>query len=165
MRKELIRTLILIALYVLLGNARSIEENPFIPGASIAVNMIVPITAGILFGKKCGFFVGILGTLLNSFTPAGSIFEILAILPHGIMGYAAGLMKQRYASPIAASAILVGHVLNIVMFSLYTASTGTVLLEPSMLMNSQFWFGIISESIVDVIAIMILIGVYRVGFE
>ena len=98
--KWLSRLAILIAVYILLGNSRSIQPNPFIPGAIIAVNMIVPVIAGILFGSWTGFLVGIFGTFLNSLTPAGSFFEFLAVLPHGIMGFLAGYFSGKLPSPI-----------------------------------------------------------------
>jgi uncharacterized membrane protein len=93
---------VLILLYVLMGNSRAIQENPFIPGAIIAVNMIVPVVGGILFGRACGFWVGLIGTALNALTPAGSLFEVLAIIPHAAMGYTAGQLSGRVPTPFPA---------------------------------------------------------------
>ncbi len=151
--------LILIMLYVLLGNARSIEENPFIPGANLAVNMIVPVLAGILFGPKAGAIVGFLGTAANTLTPAGSVFELAAILPHTLMGSSAGLLRNKLASPFVALTLLVGHILNIVSFVFFR------LIQPELLRQLTFWIGILYETFYGVIAIVIITMLYRLGIE
>ena len=73
-QRDVSQVVLPVILYVLLGNARSIQPNPFIPGAVIAVNMVVPVLTGILFGRVPGLLVGLLGTLLNAVSPAGSLF-------------------------------------------------------------------------------------------
>ena len=134
--KWLLRLVIMIAVYILLGNSRSIEPNPVISGATIAVNMIVPVIAGILFGRWTGGLVGVIGTFLNSLTPAGSFFEFLAVLPHGVMGFLAGYFKDKLPSPILAFALVIGHILNIFMF------TVSGMLSVSSLMNITFWYAL-----------------------
>jgi uncharacterized membrane protein len=161
--KKVINEAIVVAvfsvLYVLIGNARSIHENPFIPGAVIAVSMIAPVLAGILFGKRVGFFVGIIGTTLNYFSPAGSIFELLSIIPHGIMGLSAGYLKERFATPLAALALVVGHALNTLAYISFD------LIPKNTLSNPQFWSGILYEIFVGVIAVTLITSIYRLGSD
>lgn len=157
--KWLLRLLILIIVYVLLGNSRSIQPNPFIPGAIIAVNMVIPVIAGILFGSWTGFLVGIFGTFLNSLTPAGSFFEFLAILPHGIMGFLAGYFRGKLPSPILSLSLIIGHLLNIFMFTI------SDMLPIASLMNITFWYALAYEGFIGIITILVIIGIYRIGFE
>jgi len=146
-------------LYLLLGNARSIQPNPFIPGAIIAVNMVIPVLTGILFGRVPGLLVKLLGTLLDAISPAGSLFEFLSIVPHGIMGWVAGQFREKYPTPIVACSLIVGHGLNILMYVLFGLLSFTPLLHPT------FWYGLTYETFAGVIAVTILAGIYRVGFE
>lgn len=146
-------------LYVLIGNAHSIHNNPFIPGAVIAVNMVVPVLAGILFGKRAGFFVGIIGTTLNYFSPAGSLFELLSIVPHGIMGLSAGYLKERFSTPIAAFALVIGHALNTIVY------IGFNLIPRDTLGNPQFWSGMAYETFIGIITITLIASIYRLGIE
>jgi len=155
--KWLLRVLVLVLLYFLLGNARSVQENPFIPGALIAVNMIVPVLAGILFGRGTGLSVGIFGTLLNAVGPAGTIFEFLAIVPNGIMGYAAGYFKV--PSPVLAFSIIIGHLLQIFAYVIFAV------LPMSALASLNFWYGLIYETFVGVIGVIVIVTIYRMGFE
>src|SRR3970282_671328 len=103
-------------------------------GSIIAINMVVVVIAGILLGPRMGALVGFVGTLLNAIiSPAGSqSFEFVAVIPHTIMGYVAGLLG-RVNQIVAAFAILVGHGLNIVGFLLvgllpFSAVAGAALL-------------------------------------
>jgi len=146
-------------LYVLLGNARSIQPNPFIPGAIIAVNMVIPVLTGILFGRVAGLLVGLLGTLLNAVSPAGSLFEFLSIVPHGIMGWVAGYFRERAPTPILACAVIIGHGLNILMYVLFGV------LSFAALLHLAFWYGLAYETFAGVIAVTILAGIYRLGFQ
>jgi len=155
----LLRVLVLILLYLLLGNARSIQENPFIPGAVIAVNMIIPVIAGILFGKWAGLAVGIFGTFLNSLTPAGSFFEFLSVLPHGVMGFSAGHFKGRFLSVIVMLSLVIGHILNIIMFISFKVMPITLLL------NVSFWLALAYEIFTGAVAIIVIVALYRICFE
>lgn len=146
-------------LYVLIGNARSIHENPFIPGAVIAVSMIVPVLAGILFGKRVGFFTGIIGTSLNYFSPASSIFDLLSIIPHGIMGFSAGLLKERFSTPLASLSLIVGHATNTVVYINFG------FIAKDTLSNPEFWSGIAYETFVGIITITLITSIYKLGLE
>src|SRR5512143_2661188 len=151
-QRDVCQVVLPILLYFLLGNARSIEPNPFIPGADIAVNMVIPVLTGILFGRVPGLLVGLLGTLLNAISPAGSLFEFLSIVPHGIMGWVAGHFREKFPTPIVACSLIVGHGLNILMYVLFGSLAFTSLLGPS------FWYGLAYETFAGVIAVTILAG-------
>jgi uncharacterized membrane protein len=156
-KNELFKTVIFVALYVLLGNARSVQENPVVPGAVIAVNMVVPVLAGILYGRGQGLLVGFFGTLLAAFSPIGSAFEIAAIIPHSIMGFLAGYFKDKAPTPIVACTLFIGHLLNIIMFVLFS------LLPISLVADGQFWMGLLYETFIGIVTIMILKGIITLG--
>lgn len=155
----LLRTSLPIAIYLALGNARSIQPNPFIDGAVVAVNMIVPVVTGALFGRYCGLCVGLIGTALNALSPAGSTFESLAIVPHGIMGFCAGWWAEKFGSAAAPLALILGHLLNIAMFVLFRQMASAQLAEP------VFWLGLGSEAFAGVIASNVIVSLYRLCFE
>src|SRR5207249_1573924 len=127
---------VLAALYVVLGQVVKFLPNPMVPGAIIALNMVVVVISGILLGPRAGALVGLIGTGVNGFfTPAGNAYERFAILPHTIMGLSAGLVGRR--SAVAGSlTILVGHVLNIVAFIL------AGLLPASDIIGKVFLYGL-----------------------
>ena len=157
-KKEFLQIAVLSILYVLIGNGRSIQPNPFIPGAVIAVYMVVPVVGGILFGCRVGFFVGIFGTLLNALSPAGSAFEFASIIPHGIMGMAAGCLRGKFPTPFVALTLLIGHILNIVAYLL----TGLIVF--SVLRDIHFWYGLSYEAFVGIMTVYVIATVYRMGF-
>tara|TARA_Y100000310_G_scaffold135066_1_gene133949 strand:- start:309 stop:806 length:498 start_codon:yes stop_codon:yes gene_type:complete len=156
-KKESFQIVIFVALYVLLGNARSVQENPLVPGAVIAVNMVIPVLAGVMYGRGQGLMVGFLGTLLNAFSPAGSAFELAAIIPHACMGFLAGYFKDKAPTPIVACTLFVGHLLNIIIFVLVG------LLSISLVADSQFWLGILYETFIGIVTIMLLKGIITLG--
>ena len=158
-KREILTIIVLIVLYLLMGHARSVQQNPCIDGATIAVNMIVPVIGGILFGARVGFCAGILGTLLNALTlpyPACS-FERLAIVPHGIMGFTAGWFREKLPYPLLTGSLMVGHLLNLLFFTIF----GLITVET--ITNIALWFGIAYETITGAIAIIIIVSIYRLG--
>lgn len=154
LKKIFISIIILTTLYVLLGNVPAIQKNPIIPEAVVAVNMIIIVLSGILFGKRTGAIVGFLGTLINALI-TGSSFEYFAILPHTIMGYFAGFFKERTNNILASLSIIIGHALNIVSYLVIG------ILSISNFQNSDFWLGIIYETIFGIISIIILAYLYE----
>ncbi len=157
------RTFVFVVLYVLIGNARSIEVNPFFPGAIIAVYMVVPVIAGMLFGMRTGLLVGLIGTAVNAgiyqtYDPDRAVFEALAILPHGIMGMTAGWLRGKLPTPFIAPSVIVGHLLNLVAFLIAGK------MEFSALSDGQLWLALAYESFLGVITIIVMITVYRLGF-
>jgi len=149
------QSLVLIILYILLGNSRSVQPNPFIPGAVIAVNMIIPVIGGILFGKRVGLLAGFFGTLINA-ALTGSVFEYIAIIPHSIMGFVAGYYMKKLPSPALSFSILIGHGLNIILFLAFK-------LIPSL--SIWFWYGLAYESFAEILGIIVVTTLYKMIFE
>ncbi|MDQ7848928.1 MAG: ECF transporter S component [Armatimonadota bacterium] len=148
---------VLAALYVVIGQfVTPYLRNPMVPGAIIAINMVVVVVAGILFGPTAGALVGFVGTLINAlFSETGSrAFEFGAVIPHTLMGLAAGLIA-RANQPLAAFAIVVGHALNIAVF------LAAGLLPLSQVAVTIFWSGLLVETVVDLVVIWILVAALR----
>lgn len=158
-KKFAVTSFLLIIFYLLLGNARSVKQNPFIPGAVIAVNMIVPVLAGKLGGKRMGAFVGFFATLLNALSPAGSVFEFAAILPHTIMGYVAGSISKSQPIPIVALTLIIGHAFNLLSFIAFG------LMQFSVLQNLFFWYGLTYELFYGIITIIIIYFIIQLAFR
>jgi LytS/YehU family sensor histidine kinase len=164
--RDCLRITILILLYVLIGNARSIDINPFLPGAMVAVNMIVPVLGGILFGPRVGLMVGLFGTLFGAllWDAAGrseaAQYEYLAIVPHAVMGYVAGYLRTKVPTVIVSSTLIIGHVLTIAMVVLFIDEIGTPLLGERLL-----WYSIGYDVFAGMIAVTILAMIYRIGTQ
>lgn len=143
------------ALYVIIGQFVRLIPNPMVPGAIIALNMVVVVIAGILLGPAAGALVGLVGTAVNGFmTPAGNPFERAAVIPHAIMGLAAGLIGAR--SVVAGSlTIIIGHVLNILVFVLIG------LLPIAAVTVAVFFVGLAFETAVDLVVILIAVPLLK----
>lgn len=145
---------VLAALYVVVGQVVRFIPNPMVPGAIIALNMVVVVIAGILLGPTAGALVGLIGTAVNGFlTPAGNPFERWAVIPHTIMGLTAGLAGRSLL--LGALTIIVGHVLNILIFILVR------LLPVNEVTTALFIYGLTFETIVDVIVILVTVRLLR----
>ncbi len=148
---------LLAAVYVIVGRfVTQFLPNPMVPGAIIAINMVVVVIAGILFGPTVGAFVGLVGTLVNAvLSPSGSrAFEFAAIIPHTIMGLTAGLLA-RINWAVAAFAIIVGHLLNILVFVLVK------LLPVNQMALTIFSVGLLVETVIDLIVIWLVVALLR----
>ncbi len=145
---------VLAALYAVLGQVVRFIPNPMVPGAIIALNMVVVVIAGILLGPVPGALVGLIGTLVNALSPAGNPFEFAAVIPHGIMGYAAGLARR---SPVVLGAltIIVGHALNILAFVV------AGLLPANQVTATVFSVGLLVEVVIDVVVISLAVPLLR----
>jgi uncharacterized membrane protein len=122
--------------------------NPFVPSANIALNMIFPILAGYLYGPISGAMAGFLGTGLSALL-GPDMYDAMSILPHTLMGAAAGLAGASRSQFPAALTILIGHALNILFYwrfdLLVIGHINTLLL------------GLVTESTIGVVAITLLI--------
>jgi uncharacterized membrane protein len=124
--------------------------NPMVPGAIIALNMILPVLAGYFYGPWSGVIVGGAGTGIAAVL-GGSVFNYLAIIPNAIMGGVAGWSGRFRSEFLTASTILVGHALNMLVYigagviTIPAEKSGTTLL------------GLAAEAMVDIIAIVLLI--------
>lgn len=145
---------VLAALYVVVGQVVRFIPNPMVPGAIIALNMVVVVIAGILLGPVAGALVGLIGTLVNALSPAGNPFEYAAIIPHGIMGLAAGLAR-RAPVVLAALAIIVGHLLNVTAFIL------AGLMPLNQMTATVFSVGLLVEIVIDVVVISVAVPLLR----
>ncbi len=147
---------VFIFLYILLGQANSIVSNPMIPGAVVAVNMIIIVIAGILFGKEVGLIAGLMGTTINAVimgNSPGANFEYASIIPHLIMGWSAGKIKEKNGLFVSSLAIIIGHVLNIIAYLI----TG---LMKTTDINLIFWKGLGYEAVFGIISIVIISWLY-----
>jgi uncharacterized membrane protein len=141
--------------YVAIGQFVHLIRNPMVPGAIIAVNMVVVVIAGIILGPEAGAAVGLLGTAANAFlTPAGNPFERAAIVPHMVMGAAAGIAGRR-STFSGALAIMVGHALNVAVFVI------SRLLPASTMRGALFFSGLLFEIVVDVVVILFAVPLLR----
>jgi uncharacterized membrane protein len=145
---------VLAALYVVLGQVVRFIPNPMVPGAIIALNMVVVVIAGLTLGPAAGALVGLVGTLVNAASPAGNPFEWAAVIPHTIMGITAGLAR-RAPLVLGALTIIVGHVLNIVAFII------AGLLPGNQVTATIFSAGLAIEVVIDVIVITIIVPLLR----
>lgn len=153
--RPLVYGVIFAAAYVILGQFVSHIRNPMVPGAIIAVNMVVVVISGILFGPVVGGFVGAMATATNGFlTPAQNAFERAAIGPHTLMGIAAGFAGRRSVFA-GALTVMVGHALNVSMF-LFTG-----LLQVADVTGALFFSGLLFEIVVDVVVVLFAVPLLR----
>jgi len=153
---NIIKIFVFILLYVLLGYVNSYVPNPIVPEAIVAVNMIIIVIAGILFGKEVGLIVGLMGTLINAVimgNSSGADFEYASIIPHLIMGWTAGKLREKNGLFISSLAIVVGHALNKIAYLI-------VGLMKTADINSVFWKGLGYEAILGIISIIIISWLY-----
>jgi uncharacterized membrane protein len=143
------------AVYVAIGQFVHLIRNPMVPGAIIALNMVVVVAAGILLGPAAGAAVGLLGTGINGFyTPSGNPFERAAIVPNILMGTAAGFAGRR-STFTGALTVLVGHALNVFVFVVRG------LMPASTMRGPLFFSGLLFEIVVDVVVIMFAVPLLR----
>jgi len=154
-RRSIIQILVVSILYVLLGNARSIQPHPFFQGTDLAVTMIIPVIAGILFGWRVGLVSGVIGSILQYFSPGGSFLDLYRLIPNAIMGFTAGHLK--FSPVFAAFTIALGNIIIIILFLISNIISIHVLSIPS------FWFGFFYEIFIEYVAILLIVNVYRLG--
>ena len=146
---------IFILIYVLLGNARSAYTNPFIPEWEMTVTIIVPVIAGILFGRYIGLSVGFFGSLINSFSPAGTLLDSLNILPFSVIGFLAGYWNKRSSLSILSVIIILGHILRMILLLISGVIPWTYPF------HFDFWAAIGFESIIGMISVVLLASIYE----
>lgn len=145
---------VLAAVYVVIGQLVRFIPNPMVPGAIVALNMVVVVIAGILLGPAPGALVGLVGTFVNAISPAGNSFEWAAIIPHTVMGLTAGVVGRRNLF-VGALTIIVGHILNIIAFIV------TGLLPLTQMAAAIFSIGLLTEVVIDVIVILVAVPLLR----
>jgi uncharacterized membrane protein len=122
--------------------------NPIVPSANLALNMIFPVLAGYFYGPISGAVAGAIGTGLSALI-GPDMFDMVSILPHAVMGCAAGAIGGTRSQFKAALTIIIGHLLNIFFYwrvdLITTDRFGTLFL------------GLITETTIDLVAIILLI--------
>jgi signal transduction histidine kinase len=145
--------------YVGLGQVVDSIPNPMVPNAILAFNMVVPVVVGYFDGPLSGTLVGLLGTTLNFLVKlpisGADLYEVVAILPHTLMGAAAGFLARSRSRINTALTIIIGHTLNICGFLL------SGLLDLSRIWDTVFWTGLIAETMINLILIMFAISAIR----
>ncbi len=145
--------------YAGLGQVTHFIPNPMVSEASLALNMVVPVIIGYFGGSVAGAAVGLLGTTLNYLVKiplyGPDTYELVAILPHTVMGAVAGWRALGHTRIGTALTVVVGHGLNIAGFLLVG------LLPFMVLKDTSFWTGLLTETMVDIILIALFIGLQR----
>ncbi|MGC9357514.1 MAG: sensor histidine kinase [Anaerolineae bacterium] len=136
--------------------------NPMVPDASLALNMVIPIIAGYFGGSLTGGLVGLLGTLFNFLIKyflyplsGPDWYELVAVIPHALMGMAAGAPLLRQTRIGTASTVIIGHGLNILGFLLAD------LLDVETIREPIFWAGLLTETVVNIIIAAFVISLVR----
>lgn len=153
------RSMIGLTIFTLLYPALSFfvdyVPNPMVPGAIIALNMIVIVLAGYFYGPWSGAVAGGMGTALSALIRV-SMWDGLAIFPHIIMGFAAGWVFNKYRSEfLSALTVIIGHILNMLFYvrlELLTISPDDI---------GVTLLGLATEITIDVVAIILIIALFK----
>jgi uncharacterized membrane protein len=154
MQKRLLGITAFTLAYPVLESVVQYIQNPMVPGAIIALNMILPVLAGYFYGPWSGAVAGGAGTGIAAVF-GGSIFNYLAIIPNAVMGGVAGWTGKFRSEFLTASTILVGHTLNMVVF----IGTGVIVIPAEKAGTTLL--GLAAESMIDIVAIVLLILVLK----
>jgi signal transduction histidine kinase len=143
--------------YIALGFLTQYLPNPMVPEAILALNIVVPVIVGFFTGPINGAMVGLFGTGGNFgaqfFLTGPDWYEAAAILPHTIMGAAAGYAARRGNRMGAALTVIIGHLLNLLSFAVWG------LLPLALMFRADFWTGLTAEITVDLILIALATAV------
>jgi len=142
---------VFILLYPLVALAFRNVPNPMVPGAILAFNMIFPVLAGYFYGPFSGAVSGATGTAISALL-RGSPFDTLSIIPHLIMGLAAGWSGKYRSDLLSALTIIIGHVLNLIVY----AQWGLLKVSPGWLGPAAL--GLAVEATIDVVAIVLIMA-------
>jgi len=134
--------------------------NPMLPGASLALAMVIPVVAGALRGPREGALVGFGGTLLalvfHQALFGFNAFEACGLAAHPVMGACAGLLARRTRHRIVPGlAILLGHGLNLAAYTLFH------LMPVEQLKTPVFLTALLAESAVDLILYSLTFSLIR----
>lgn len=155
--KAWIKTILFIGMYILVANGRTVHFNPYIPDQVIAFNVIFIVIAGITSGKYVGLSTGFFATVLNVLTPAGSAVELVNIIPFTIMGYVAGILKDKVPLAISALTISIGYVFGELLYLLFGFQTMDVFL------TTDYFLGIGVEILLGWMSIIIVTTIIRLA--
>jgi|GEM_PF-1408902 len=138
-------------------------ENPVIPDEGLlALDMVLPLIAGILFGPIAGLTVGIFGPgatwLLALLLEPGFDHQLLlgTILPLAGAGYASGILARRYSLLLSSLLIFPVHLLSLGCFCAFGFRL------PSEVFTESVILGITGESMIDILLInLACLGYWR----
>ncbi len=156
------RILVFVVVYPLLrfGLTQYIQ-NPVIPrGGVLALDMALPLIAGILFGGYVGLTVGFFGpgiTCLCALIFKSSfnyMFLLGAIPPLAVAGYVSGILARKYSLLVSSFLIFPVHFLSLGIFYCFG------LLSPSEMFSQPILLGLTGESMVDIVIINLVCILY-----
>lgn len=151
---RLIGVTVFTLLYPALAYVVEYIPNPMVPGAIVALNMILPVLAGYFYGPLSGAVAGGVGTALAALLRA-SLFDGTAIFPHILMGATAGWMGKRRAEILSSTTILIGHSLNM----LFYLRLGVITIPPEQVGSTLL--GLATEAMIDIVAIVLVIALLK----
>jgi uncharacterized membrane protein len=152
--KHQIGVLVFTALYPAGAYLVRYIPNPMVPGASVALNMILPVLAGYFYGPLSGATAGCVGTALAALLRV-NMWDAVAIFPHTLMGLAAGWAGQKRSEVLASTTILIGHALNMLFFLRLGMMTITAEQVGPMLL------GLAAETMIDIVAIVLVAALLK----
>jgi uncharacterized membrane protein len=152
--KQVIGIAVFTLLYPAMAYIVKYIPNPMVPGAIVALNMILPVLAGYFYGPLSGAVTGGVGTALSALLRA-SLFDGTAIFPHILMGAAAGWMGKSRAEILSSTTILIGHILNMLFF----LRLGVITIPPDRVASTLL--GLATETMIDIVAIVLVIALLK----
>ncbi len=142
------------AMYPLFAPLLSGVPNPMVPGAVVALHMVFPVMAGFFYGPVSGALAGGVGTFA-SWLVWGGPFDLLATVPHLLMGLLAGILGGNRSEFAASLAIVPGHLMNMAVY----LSFGLLHIAPGMAGPTAL--GLATESTVDIVAVILVCGLLK----
>jgi len=162
MRRKSLLVLIFVAIYPLLRLVITQHiPNPVIPDGVLALDMALPLIAGILFGPLVGLLAGLFGPgvaylfCLPLEVGFDSSLLLGAIISLGIAGWLSGKLAQRHSILISSLPIILAHLLNILLFWLFGFRSS------AELFNSSVGFGLLGETMIEILLINLVCLIYR----
>lgn len=153
-RTHFLGVLLLVLLYPAIAPITRHIPNPMVPGASIALQMILPVLSGYFFGPFSGMLTGGCGAAMSAFLYA-DMFDALAVFPHSVMGFMAGWLVKYESDIIPASAVIIGHILNMAFF----IRLGLIPIPVERL--GVILLGLATETTIDLVAIILMMAILK----
>ncbi len=153
-KTRILGVLLLVLLYPAIAPLTRHIPNPMVPGASIALQMILPVLAGYFFGPLSGMVAGGCGAATSALLYV-DMFDALAVFPHSVMGYMAGRLTKYESDIIPASTIIIGHILNMIFFLRLD------LIQLPMERLGVILLGLATETTIDLVAVILLMALFK----
>ncbi len=145
----------LIALYVLLSNAKTITLNPFL---DLNVNwyLSLVIVGGIILGSLAGFSIAVIGSILNLILFPNT-FSILLLIIHSLVGLLSGRIFKKYFSLKVFFIIFFANLINYIVFYLFNYSL--------FVLSFNLLLGFFYEVLLTLIIVFIFYYIYKVSLN